>query len=165
MSSSSSETKSLWMVITILCVIIFIGSFIIFGWSDFLGSTVGNTLIFISDTITDWGIAVLKIFNGVIREITQFILPVKKNETTTPVGTLDQAKVMPVSTPAVQQQSQTPTPTPATTPTPTPAPVDQPSWCFIGEANQKRLCVGVNDPKNCASGQVFPSLENCWIAK
>lgn len=177
---TSSKSEDLWFIITILCVIIVIGTVIIIGGGDFLSKTVGNTLIFISDTITDWGITVLKIFNGAIHDITRFLLPVKDSganvtsssppsspATTTPTtpsspsSPLQQAQVMPVSTPmSLTPPDQKTNPVPATT-----ALDASSSWCFVGESNNKRSCVAVNDPQKCLSGKVFPTLENCWIAK
>lgn len=153
--SSSSKNENLWFIITILCVIIFIGSFILFGFGDFLGKTVGNTLIFISDTITDWGIAFLKIFNGTIHDITRFILPVK--DSNKPVKDSDlnkkieeQAKIMPVSTPAVNKLAP-----PTQTNQVEPSSATNSSWCFVGESNNKRSCVAVNNPKNVSRDKFF----------
>ena len=35
------------------------------------------------------------------------------------------------------------------------------SWCLIGDYNNKRGCVSVNDSAKCMSGEIFPSQEMC----
>ena len=34
-------------------------------------------------------------------------------------------------------------------------------WCLIGDYNNKRGCVSVNDSTKCMSGEIFPSQEMC----
>jgi hypothetical protein len=38
---------------------------------------------------------------------------------------------------------------------------DKQNWCLIGEYQNKRGCVAVNDSDKCLSGQIFPSQQMC----
>lgn len=38
---------------------------------------------------------------------------------------------------------------------------DKQNWCLIGEYQNKRGCVAVNDSDKCLSGQIFPSQQLC----
>lgn len=167
----------LWVIIIVLVLSIVLAIFISLGGINFLGTTVGDTLNFVADTVTDLGTQALLIFNGGVHDITQFILPVSsgsKDSTASsmslpalPTPAPTPATIMPIAT---QTQPSPPTtdannvqPSPSTMPIQAPLSSLKSDWCLVGEFNSRRSCVQVANSQQCQSGQLFPTLDNCLI--
>jgi len=180
---TSLDKNFLFLIIGFLVIVIIIILFVIFGGVNFLGATVGDSINFIADTITDLGTQGLNIMDGSVHDITKFILPVSEQPNSSNSVVQPTAVSSPVPTTSIPTGNvKTPSPSPpimpiATQPIPQPPsqqnpnnvqPSNPPStlasnWCVVGQTNGVNACVPVSNSQQCMSGLVFPTLENCLI--
>lgn len=167
----------LWTLVVFLFVIILLLLLFIFGGLQFFGMTFADVLNFVADTITDLGIQGLKIFDNSVHDVTRFVLPVSTQDyqlknhnrgddtsksNTPPPPPPESNQSIPATAPTQINQVQ-PSQVPLATASPTVA--NAANWCYVGQSNGKRSCVPVPDASKCLSGQVFPTLDNCFVPK
>lgn len=162
------DKSGLWNIILVLSIVLIVMVLVIFGGMAFLGGTVGETLNFIADTIAVLGTKLLQIFNGVVHELTSFMLPKGSQTTNTEPSTQILPVTMPTplisSNPSSNVNNVQPNDSVATTTTgATPTAASSSNWCLVGEFNSKRSCVQIENSQKCLSGLIFPTLDNCLV--
>jgi len=181
-NSNLIDIDKKWLIIIIVALVIFL-LFALLGGLNFIGMTIGDTLNFMADTVTDLGTQGLNIMDGGVHDVTKFILPVSAQPinnspqpqptaasspvptTTVPIGNAQTPSqpIMPVtnqpiSQPPSQQTSNNIQPS-------NPPSTLANNWCVVGQTNGHNSCVQVSNSQQCMSGLLFPSLDNCLIPK
>jgi len=143
-----------------------------------LGISLGSLLNFTGDFVEDIGTKLLDLVNDSIHSITGVFINdpnYKRNDTIVGTNNILQppvtSQLAPVQNPVLDQSIQNGPSygSGATVPPSTSASSIQTSipsankaqWCLVGEYNERRGCVAIDQNTKCMSGQVFPTQNAC----
>lgn len=140
---------------------------------NILGFSLGSLLNFTGDFVEDVGTKTLDLANDGIHGVTGVFMndPNYKRDGSTSMMN-NPSSLAPVQNPVLDQAIQqgsysggggaTVAPSNASSPVQTSIPaVNKGQWCLVGEYNERRGCVAIDQNTKCMSGQVFPTQNAC----
>ena len=143
---------------------------------NILGFSLGSLLNFTGDFVEDVGTKTLDLANDGIHGVTGVFMNdpnYKRDVSTTGTNNLTPSPPLaPVQNPVLDQAIQqgpssganggTVSPSTSASPVQTSIPASSKAqWCLVGEYNERRGCVAIDQNTRCMSGQVFPTQNAC----
>lgn len=120
-----------------------------------LGFTTGTILNKSADVVSDTGKVALDIAEGTVQNVGNLMIKASKSGVNMETQSeLEKALQMNrLENQAEDDVSENPIQKPISS--------NKNGWCLIGEYENKRGCIEVNDSEKCMSGQVFPTRQAC----
>ena len=120
-----------------------------------LGYTGGSILNKSADVVADVGKGAIDVGEGAVQSVGDLLIKAsKKGVNEDAVNQLDNVLSVPDNNNNTLVDS-------AEDPIQKPISANKTGWCLVGEFDNRRSCIHVNEYDKCMSGQIFPNREQC----
>jgi hypothetical protein len=125
---------------------------------SFFGYTTGSVIVKTSDVVGDVTKGGIDLATGAVENVGNLLKDAS-------VSTVDNKYKVSLDT-ALNTSPPTipppePTPTPSSNPVQNSISSSKVNWCLVGEYQEKRGCIEINESDKCLSGQIYPNKEVC----
>lgn len=120
-----------------------------------LGYTTGSILNKSADVVSDVGKTAIDVGEGAIQSVGDLLIKASKK------GVEPDAQNQLDSVLSIDNQPNNELMDDAESPIQKPISSNKAGWCLVGEFDNRRSCIQVNEYDKCMSGQIFPNREQC----